>query len=476
MDEKLREAVKERLARKESPARLRAGLLDEGYAEHDVDAVMKSLVEEHLTKQSGADRQNNRLLIARELLDRIGYGAASPQFINILFYQTGAGLFLLGLMNGLKSVLSLLIASVAREYAKVHKVSKRFIVGAGVLFGFSFLIMAAALRFRHVWLFALGILLAAIGVVTYGDLYQKLVSETLRREKRGRLLVKMGQYGILITVVSMLVSGWLIDRFPETSSVVFHLWGFTFKPLGYLLSFLATAFAFIISGYLLSLLKDHREERRYELRRFLGEHYRFLLSVTKRFTTHRYIPLLLAATMISGLFEVLGQSYYGLFIYQQFRHVWLGGFLNVAVIYSFAILASFSGPWFTTRLKTSIGLSPMLVFGTLLIAILPFTLVYNARFFAVALALICSVIGAVIVGFAQGLLVRKLLDEQTRKEYFMSLGLLVSVPYLLLVPVGAWIAQAFSLTTLFLIVGLGLAVVVAPLYFILVAMANKERL
>ncbi len=476
MDEKLRQAVQEGLGKKESPAKLRTNLIESGFAEHEVDEALRDVTNEHVDRQDKNDKHNSRLLAVREFIDRVGYGAAAPQFINILFFQTGAGLFLLGLFNGLRTVISMLITAVMQEYAKVHKVSKNTISAAGILFGFSFLIMAFARRGEFVWLFAIGLLLAGLGVVTYGDLYNKLVVETIRREKMGRVLRRMGKYGVLITMIAMLGGAWILDYFPDTTAFSFQFWGMTFHPVGYLLAFEVTAFAFIISGYLLTLLKGQREERHYGLGRFIKEHCSALHVHAKSLFKNRYIKLLIFATTVTGLLEVLGQSYYGLFIYQRFQTEVFGGFLNVAVLYGIAIVTSFMGPWFTKKLQRSIGLSPMLVFGTLLTAILPFTLVYNAHILSVAAALIFSVIGAAIVGFAQGLLARKLMDEETRKKYFMSLGLYVALPYLILVPVGAWLAHTIGMEMLFLIVGLGLVLVVAPLYFILVAMANKERL
>jgi MFS family permease len=473
--EKLREEVKRRLAANESPARIRAALIEQGYAEQDINESLNEQAVSHVQERDAADKRNSRIFTLRELLDRVGYGAAAPQFINILFYQTGATLFLLGLFNGLRTVLSLLFTSVLQEYAKVHRVSKNFIGAAGVLFGFSFLFMAFAVRSQAVWLFAVGILLAGIGVVTYGDLYNKFVMETLRREKMGGLLRRMGTYGVFITMASMLLGGWLIDRFPATTPEVMLL-GIRVTPIGYLLSFEITAFAFIISGYMLSFVVERREERSQPLGRFIVAHYASLTQHIRGFVKDRYITLLLLATVATGLLEVLGHSYYGLFIYQQFKDQAFGGFLNVAVIAAIAIFASFSGPFFTRLLQRAIGFAPMLVFGTLLMAILPLTLVYNANIGAVGAAFACAVIGGAIVGYSQGLLARKLMDEATRRTYFMAVGLLVSVPYLLLVPFGAWLAQAAGMTALFLVIGVGLAVVVMPLYFILVALANKQRL
>ncbi len=476
MADALSDQVKNRLAQKMSPHRIRAELIESGYAEQEIEEALHAQAPAHLKVRDATDRRNSRILAWRELLDRFGYGAAAPPFLNILFYQAGAGIFLLGLVNGVKAALSMGITSTLQEYGKVHRMPKRLIGGAGILFGFSFLFMAFAIRAKLVWPYAVGLLLASVGVVVYGDLYTTFVLETIKREKMGTVLRRMGQYGVLITMAAMLLGGWLIDTFPETGSLTFVLFGMTFQPIGYLLAFEITALSFIISGYLFHQLTEGREERRYPLRAFLRSHTRALCGNLKETMRHKYLSLLLVAAIIAGLLEVLGQSYYGLFIYEQFRHLGFGGFLNVAILYGIAILTSFTGPWFTHLLRRSIGLAPMLVFGTLLMAILPFTLFRNANIVAVALALALSVIGGAIVGMAQGLLARKLMGEEARKRYFMSIGFAIAPAYLLLIPLGAWLASVIGLRTLFLGLGIGFAAVVMPLYFLLVTLANKERL
>ncbi len=476
MASRLREEVRERLARRESPARIRTALLESGFGEEEVEEALRDHSEVYLKERDENDKRNSRILFLTELLDRIGYGTAPPPFLNILFYQTGAGLFLLGLFHGLKTVVSLLLTSITQEYAKVHRVAKGVIGGAGILFGFSFLLMALALTVSSPWLFAAALLLSGIGVVAYGDLYNTFVAEVLRREKRGSFLARISQYGVLITMVAMLLSGWIIDLFPPTSGRSFTILGLTFTPVGYLISFEVTAIAFILSGYLLTLLREVRQERRRAFLSFVREHAKTLFAASRNFFTQKYLCLLLTATIITGILEILGQSYYGLFIYQQFKYEAFGGFTNVAVIYGIAIMASFTGPWFTQKLKRSIGLTPMLVFGTLLSAILPFTLWYNVNILAVALALAFSVMGAAITGVAQGLLTRKLLGESSRRKYFMSIGLFVLVPYLFLIPLGSWFTAVMGMRDLFLAIGLSLVIIVVPLYFLLVAIANKQRL
>jgi hypothetical protein len=150
----------------------------------------------------------------------------------------------------------------------------------------------------------------------------------------------------------------------------------------------------------------------------------------------------------------------------------------VAVAYSIAIATSMLGPWFsrTVHRRLDWGLTPTLVFGTLLLATLPLVLIVNAGFWPATIALSLSVVGSAIIGYGQGLLARKLMGEQQRRTYFLSMGLLIAGPYLLLVPAGSWIAAAYGMPALFLLIFLGLAIVVAPLYFYLVFLTSRQRL
>ncbi len=476
MDAALLRAVKQRIKRHEMPARIRKELLEKGYRDRDITQAFKKLMVEHLSESEERARHNARLVAVHEVIDRIGYGAAAPQFVNILFSQLpGANLFLLGLFNGLRTIISGLLTSVTQEFARRHRVTKRVISSSGILFGFSFLLMAVALWLDSPWAFGVGMLFSGIGVIAYGDLYTKFLQHALRREKRGGFLLWLGEAGVLITMVAMLFSGWLIDHFPATAAPV-TLFGMTFRPLGYLLSFEITAIAFILSGYLLSFITEPRATSTATFFPFMKRHLRLLVNRARELMRNPYVRLLLFATAITGLLEILGQSYYGVYIYSLFKDEFFGGFLNVAIIYSFAIIASFAGPWLTRRVHRIWGLTPMLVFGTMLMAILPFVLVVNPDPAAVTVALMVGVIGNAIVGFGQGLLARKLLREEERRHYFMSLGALVALPYLFLVPLGSWFAQTLGLQSLFMLIGFGLALVVTPLYFLLVILSNKQRL
>lgn len=465
----LERSVDELLKQGQTPIQTRSALVQKGFLEDEVDKILNKKAKSSV---SSTQKKTNRLLSTKESFDRLGYGFASPQFVNILFWLSGANFFLIGIMNGLKTVLSLVFSSVLQEYVKYHTVPKNKIANAGLLFGFSFFIMAFAALAKLPYLFAIGFLMGSLGIVTYGDLYSALARAMMKHERRNHFLQKAAFYGVIISGLSMLVSGVLIDNLTTTIT----LFGMTLKLHGFLISFMITAFAFIIGSYVMSMLPDPREKKFSELRRFLRHHITIIGQHMRVFSKNPHVLLLLLPAVLTGLLQILGTSYYGIFIFQEFNTRWFGGFTNVAILYTVALFASMFGPTFTKLVQNNIGLAPNLVFGTLLSAILPFTLVFNPHFYAIMAALVCSVIGAAIIGTAQGLIVQKIMDFESRKAFFVTQSFFVAIPYLILLPLGAWFAQSYGLEQLFLVIAYGLVVVVAPLYFLLVVITNKIRL
>jgi predicted MFS family arabinose efflux permease len=107
---------------------------------------------------------------------------------------------------------------------------------------------------------------------------------------------------------------------------------------------------------------------------------------------------------------------------------------------------------------------------------MPLTLVFNHHFFALLAAASCAVIGSSILGVAQALLARKLLPPSTRRVFFHSIELLLTLPFLILVPIGAFVAWYWSFATLFMVMAIALVAVVVPLYFTLVLKTHRKRL
>jgi hypothetical protein len=434
-------------------------------------------------KRMKEERRNYRLLAAREVFDRIGYGGATPQFVNILFWigqQANPFIFfIIGVLNGVKTVLSVFWSGILQEYSKLHRVSKNMIAKAGIIFGFSFLFMGFGLLLHSTVMFSIAFLAGTIGIVAYGDLYLRFSRDTIRKERSGWFLRTLAHWGIVITALALLLSGLLLDTFPISGTLwEFTLLGhsFSLNVYGYVLTFEVTAFAFILSGFITSLISDNREERQYQFGQFFKEYVNIISLRLKTVWSNKYVKFLLLAAVISGILQLSITAYSGIAIYRLLAEHYDKPFVPLAMIYAIAIIASFSGPFFTERIHRSTGLSPTLVFGTLLMAILPLVLVYNDHIAAITVAMCLYVIGAAIVGFGQGMLAQNLMDDEMRRSYFQVQSVLVLLPYLLLIPVMAWIANALPLSTLFVITAIGLVGVVMPIYFLLVVVSQKVKL
>jgi len=472
MNKKLIETIRTALEHEITIDEVRSDLVSQGYMEEEVlDAiqVIKS------SQRSSEDKKLIRLFTFKEIFDRIGYGFASIQFINVLFYLTGAGFLVIGLINGLKTIISLLLSSFLKEYSKFRPVSKKFMSKSGILFGISFLFIAMAVSIKSVPLFAAALLVGSIGVVTYGDLYNKVMDATLKKEKMSKFLLGISHYGILITAVSLLLSGYLFDKFSILKATKILIFGKSMPIFGYLIAFEITAIAFILSGYFLNFFKEQKTDVKV-VKNFLSNYLIKIKDHTKLFFKNKYLSILLIAGSLTGLVQILGNSFYGIFIYENFNLIVLKGFMNLAVILVIAIIVSFLGPAFSKYLNKKVGLAPTLVFGTLLLAMMPLVAAYNANLMSITVGYSLSVLGAVILGMGQGLLIRKLLTESQRKIYFVVVSLLVIIPFLILIPIGSWIAGIYGLVFLFKILAFILIAIAAPIYFILVLMANKKRL
>jgi hypothetical protein len=457
----------------------------QGYASGDIaDALTGTRT---FDQRSTEERRNAQLLGTREVFDRIGYGGATPQFINILFWLSQSThpyiLPLIGALNGLKTLLSVVWSTILQEYSRLNRVSKNSIAAAGIIFGFSFLFMSFGLLLQGTLglaLFAVSFLASVIGIVAYGDLYSKFAKETLRKERLSGFLQTMAHWGVLITAVTLLFAGYLLDTFPM-SGVKWTFMGRTMQVYGYLLAFEITAFSFIIAGYVSSLVGDRREERRYSFWQFLKEHTIVMRSKLQVFG-NKYAFLLAVASLLGGLLQIIITSYSGIVMYQYFTKTTSMPFLTLAILYAIAIIASFSGPFFTEKIHRSTGLAPMLVFGTMLTAILPLMLGvaswldFIPHIIAIAVALCIYVIGAAIVGFGQGVLAQRLMDEEMRTAYFQAQSFAIIIPYLILIPLMAIATMFWTMGTLFLIAAAAMVVLVMPIYFLLVLISQKARL
>ncbi|MCF7798919.1 hypothetical protein K9M74_03375 [Candidatus Woesearchaeota archaeon] len=451
--------------------------LMEEQADQELDESYTSTNLEVMEHNKSRFRMLNKAFAQREILDRLGYGLGAHQFINILFFLTGAGAFLVGIINAFRDIISDFLAAFIKEFSQLNTLGKRFISTAGILFGFSFLGILLGIQLSSTALFAISMLLGSIGVVAYGHLHVQLVDTHLKHEKRSRFLRSISHYGLLITLLAFILSGFLLETFKQGQSI--ELLGVVIPLTGYFLVFELAAIMFILSGFILAKTPlKAAEKKQYSLFTFFKSYLHESFSKAKQFFSSKYSTLLFLGSLFIGVIHTLGTTFYGYIIYDFYKTSYLGGFLNIALVFGIAIFVSLLSPWFTRFVQRRAGLAPMFVFGTLLMTMVPLALLYNPHFYAVILAVSLGVLGSSILGVAQGLLTNKLLEPSEKKTFFTSLKTLSAIPFLILVGGGAYVAHigSFPFSTLLKIIILVLVGFITPLYFSLVISSQRKRL
>lgn len=453
--------------------KIKQSLLKEGYSSTEVNESIAKIAS---SLDSQKNKISNKSLSNRKFfLDRIGFGFASTQFINILFHLTGASFFFIGFVNILKSSITGLFSSFFKQYSKKNSLKSSIINIAGLIFGFSFLFIALAVYLSSPDLFAISVLLGSIGIVIYGDLYRKYQSEHSHNE--GFLNMKTVFVGILVTTISLFASAILMDLIPIAGkSFTLNILenSMDFRLHGFLISFEITAVAFILSSYALSKMTLSNTGDSYSVKSFFFDYYDIILRKGKRFLSNKYLFVLSLATLFLAVFQAIIYTFAGIYIFTTFNDSWLHGFSNIAMVFGLPILFSLIGPLFSTKLHKYLGLTPLMVFGTILLAIFPLTLAYNLFFPAIVVASIVGVLGNSIIGTAQGLVTSRLLNKDQRDTFYQYSGVLTIIPFFIIGIIIISFVSLLGLQNVFKILGFGIIILLLPLFLLLVFWSTKK--
>ncbi|MBS1266674.1 MAG: hypothetical protein MAG795_00642 [Candidatus Woesearchaeota archaeon] len=457
----LQEEVKQWLDSGVSIEIIEQRLGERGILERDVDKVLSKIMKK---VKRNTKKDHTRVLFFKELFDRIAYGIGSHQFVNVIFMLSGASYFLIGITDGIREIISSFFGSYLNHYSAKHWVSRKIIGITGILFGFCFVLMGIARYLKSTWMFMFAILMATIGVVGHGEFYSRLQKRVPKEKGWAKYMYK---HGILITALSMLISAVILDRIS-----FLNFWGYHLNS--YILVFGIAALCFIISGIVISFFneKDLDLEEHPEI---FGKFFKTTMSNAKIIFKNRLVVLLVIAATISGFVQVIGNSFYGIYIFQTFRNIGFGSFANIAVVFVLSLSGSMITPLITRQISKEYGKFPMLIFGTMLTAIMPMAYYYNPNLLSIGVGTIIGVIGSAIVGIAQGFLADEIIHHQLKESYFRMHGIITVIPYLITVPVGAFIAQNLGLNKLFLILSLTLVCLVVPVYFIVMVILEKRN-
>lgn len=482
MAEDLSKQIESGLKNNRTLAEVKQDLVAQGYLEHDIESAAKRLSSK--ISKTPSDLQTIKFLDKKLMLDRISYGFGSNQIINILFTFTGANLFLIGLINALKSGIITILSGLVTEYTKKNTLSNKFVMISGLLFGFSFIALAMSVAFRNKILFALALLLGSIGVVIYGESFRNMMIKKLGGISFSVMMARVTVMGVLITALSLIFSSFIIDALPASGSIFYVTlptgYVVPYKIYGYTIAFLIAAIASILSSHYMSKIKqDNKKEDRPGMLDFFSFYFKERIAQKLRnFISNKYLVVIGLATLGVAIFQSILNSYVGIFIYYTFRYDWFQGFLNIGILFAVALIVSVLGPLAASKLNKYLGLAPMFVFGALIMVILPLTIVFNdVKYYpAILVAAALSVIGAGIIGAGQSILISRLLNSEERQTFYESNGLIMLVPFLVATIIISWYALKIGIIEIFKYLSIGAIAFLVPIYLILVVWSTKKKI
>jgi hypothetical protein len=419
--------------------------------------------------------KNNTLLKYKIFTDKLGAGFSSIQFLNILFFITGASVLMIGIINGLKSAVTAVTSSIVKRETEKGHFSTDLMIVSGMFFGFSFLFMAMAVSLKWKWLFAVSILIGTIFFVIHGDMFQIFLGKYLNKIKNGLFTQSTTFIGVLVMAVSIFLSALLMENISILGTEITLPFIGTNLLFGYLISFEITAFAFILSAYLFMKVKIILETLKQPEAGESKSYFQELRDNTRKYFKNKYLFTLTLATLFVGVFQSIMNAYLGVHIYTEYADVFLGGFLNVGFMLSLSLLVVLIGPAITGKMNKNMGVAPMFVFGTLLMAILPLTLYYNKNFPAIVAANLFGVLGAALIGSGHNLVSVRLLNEKERNSYYTFSGIVAMIPFLILVTILSVFAQKHNLYVLFRYLGFLVVAVLLPIYLLFVVWISKKQ-
>ena len=449
-------------------------LIQRGYLPNDAQIA----VEEALTQIKRENKQKvlkKRLgLLSMEFFDRVGFGLSSIQYTNIFFFLFGINLFVVGLVHGLNLFLQLIISFFFEGTRKLKSKSLSLITK---FFGIMFLIAMA--------LFALdgnkvGLLLSFLAyssfILVYSIKYNKVSYLLLKGERRGFFTRNIALTGLFFTAIGLFFSAWILDYFSFSENLFGKIQIFQYGLNSPAIIYFLSALMLFVSGAVMLFLKSKPEEDEPLTRADFGEKIAFTIKTLKEVFSDKKLLVLSLGSIISFIANILINAYLGIFIYTSLSNTGFGAFRNVAIIFIIALFSSILGPYIVRSNSRLIGKLPLLIFGTLLSAILPFAVYFNRGLMSLAIATLLGILGASIAESAFGMAFMDMISSEKRNAYFKSLSFIVSLPSVILVALGAFVTQFFGIQVLFIALSILLALVVVPMYFGLLIVESKRKI
>ncbi len=457
-----------------SPHSVKLELSRRGYNDNEIDSAIHNV-----SKNSRSIRNGNaNIVLFKDFFDRIGYGFASPMLIYILLFILGTPIIFIGIVAAIRSLITLSVSSMNKEYNKKYNVSKKRIATFGTLFGLSVLLIAFGNASGSSLIFSIGFLLSTIFVVIHGDLYSSYIINKLARVRSHVTSKIVSYFGLIITAIAFMTAAYLLDF--NTVNVNFGFVNFTVS--GYLLVLEIVAFAFIFSSYAFSFVKPDINIKKNNLDidgnkkpGFLKEYFRNIRANLSKFFGNKNIKTMFYGTLFSGSMQTLISTFSGIYIFRNLSGTISNPFFHVAIIFGVGIIVASIAPSIARGMAGIFGKTPMLIFSILLISIFPLSIYLGVSYNGLIISHSIAVLGASSLAVIQSFIVQNSLEEEEKKTYFSAINQMMSLISPIIIIIFSIIAYYYGLKNIFIIVTLVNIILVIPIYFSLVIKAHQEH-
>lgn len=449
-------------------------LLQKGYLPSDAQIAIEEAMSQIKSEHKQKILKGRLGIVSLEFFDRVGFGLSSVQYTNIFFFLFGINLFLIGLIHGINLFFQLIISfffeGKRRMKNKTLSLLTKFI---GILFLLAMGIFS--ITENKIGILSSFLFYSAF-ILIYSIKYNKVSYLLLKNENRGFFTRNIALTGLIFTAIGIFFSAWILDYFPFSESLFGKVQIFQFSINSPAIIYFTSALMLFIAGIIMFFFKSKSEEDEPFQRIDFGMRISLAIKTVKEICMDKKLMILSLGSIISFIANILINAYLGIFIYTSLSNTGFGAFRNVSIIFIIALFSSMLGPYIVRSNSRLIGKLPLLIFGTLLSAILPFAVYFNRGLMSLAIATLLGILGSSIAESAFGMAFMDMISNEKRVAYFRSSSLIVSLPSIILVAIGAFIAQSFGIQILFISLSILLALVVVPMYLALLIIESTRKI
>jgi len=449
-------------------------LIQKGYLPNDAQIAIDEALSQIKRENKNKVMRGRLGIFGLELFDRIGFGLSSIQYTNIFFFLFGINLFIIGLIHGINLFIQLIVSFLFEGRRRLkNKTLSLFTKFLSIVF-------VLAMGVFSITSNKLGLLISFLFyssfILIYSIKYNKVSYILLKSENRGFFIRHIALTGLIFTAIGIFLSAWILDYFSFAQDLFGKIQIFQFSINSPAIIYFSSALMLFMAFLIMLFFKSKTTEDEPIPRIDIFTKISYAIKTLKEIFSDKKLMILSIGSIISFIANILVNAYLGIFIYTSLSNTGFGAFRNVALIFIIALFSSMLGPYIVRSNSRYIGKLPLLIFGTLLSAILPFAVYFNRGLMSLAIATLLGILGSSIAESALGMAFMDMISTEKRLAYFKSSSFIVSIPSIIFVALGALIAQFFGIQILFISISILIAFVVVPMYFALLVIESTRKI